>query len=209
VQEVEVNGKAATVRGHDLIELTTSKQLTASAEDVKFSVSGKRTDNFTGPKGLLPTNAPLHERSYTPNFPGLVAEEVTYEMGDREETFQLGSHSTSVLIGDMSYETELGTWKARALQNTLEISAGGITGDALTGNVKLNATAGAAIMKGSVIALVESQGPVHIKSGSFVLVQAQGQLPDVGPVMCSGSREPFTNLPFATWGLGHKNFVAL
>ena len=206
-QSVEANGKSTKIVGHDQVEITTAKQLTVSAEDMKFAVSGKRSDNFTGPKGLLPTNGALHERNYAPNFPGVVAEEVTYQMGDREETFKLGNHSTHVLIGNMSYETDVGTWKARALQNTLEIGAAGIAGDATTGNVKLNAVAGAAIMKGTVSALVESTGPTTVKSGALITLQSPGNAPDLGPVMAAGSREPFTNLPFGTWGIGAKTVV--
>ncbi len=134
----------------------------------------------------------------------MTAEEVTYNIGNRDELFILGSHSTHVLIGNMSYETELGVWKARALLNTLEVSPVGITASALVGNVTLNAVAGAAIMKGTVAALVESAGPVQIRSAAVVLISSPGNGLDIGPVLCGGSREPFTNLPFITWGLGAK-----
>lgn len=206
-QEIEANAKNVKVIGQDNLELTTAKQLTASAEDMKFAVGGKRTDNFSGPKQLLPTNGALHERNYTPNFPGVVCEEVTYNMGDREETFYLGNHSTHIIVGDMSYETELGTWKARALGNSVEVSPTGIVADALVGNVRLNATAGAVIMKGTVAALVESVGPVTLKSSTMVVLSAPSNGPEIGPVLCAGSREPFTNLPFATWGIGAKGTV--
>ena len=186
--------------------MTTAKQLTVSAEDMKFTVSGKRTDSFTGPKGLQPTNGALHERSYTPVTAGVV-EEVTYNLGDREETFYLGSHSTHIIVGDMSYETDLGTWKARAQGNSVEVSPTGIVADALLGNVRLNATAGAVIMKGTVAALVESMGPVTLKSSTLITLSAPSNGQDIGPVLCAGSREPFTNMPFATWGIGAKGTV--
>jgi len=205
-QEIETNAKNVKVIGQDNLEVTSAKQLTVSAEDMKFAVSGKRTDTFTGPKGLLPTNGALHERSYTA-FTAGVCEEVTYNLGDREETFYLGSHSTHIIVGNMSYETELGTWKARALGNSVEVSPTGIVADALVGNVRLNATAGAAIMKGTVAALVESVGPVTLKSSTMVVLSAPANGPDIGPVLCAGSREPFTNLPFATWGIGAKGTV--
>jgi len=206
-QEIEENAKVVRAIGHDLVEITSAKQIHSSTEDYKSTVTGKRVDNFTGPKNLLPTNGALHERSYTPNFPGVVCEEVTYEMGDREETFKLGNHKTSILIGNMTYETEVGTWKARAFQNSVEIGAGGITADALVGNVKLNATAGAAVMKGLVAVQIESNGPVSIRSGTVITLASPGNGLDIGPVICAGSREPFTNLPFATWGLGAKTVV--
>jgi len=206
-QAVEVNASKTQVFGHDVVEITSSKQITVSTEDMKQTVSGKRSDNFSGPKNLLPTNGALHERNYAPNYPGLVAEEVTYQMGDREETFRLGNHKTSILIGNMTYETELGSWQARALQNKVTIDASGIVADALLGNVKLNATAGALLMKGQVAARLEATGPVVVKSGAFVLLQSPGNGIDIGPVITAGSREPFTNLPFLTWGLRAKTVL--
>jgi hypothetical protein len=205
---LEANAKAVKVVGHDEIALTTSKQLSASAEDVKFTVSGKRTDNFSGPKQLDSTNGALHERSYTPNFPGVVCEEVNYESGDREETFQNGNHTTSMVIGDMTYETDQGTWKARSGQNSQEVSADGVIGTATTGSAKLTATAGAAVMKGSTSVLVEATaGPLTLKSSSSIFLQSSGNAPDIGGVLCAGSLEPFTNLPFSTWGLGASGVV--
>ena len=206
-QAIEANAKTVQVLGHDQVEITSAKSITTSTEDYKSTVSGKRVDSFTGPKQLLPTNGALHERSYTPNYPGVTCEEVTYEMGDREESFKLGNHKTSILIGNMTYETDLGTWKARALQNTLEIGARGISADALLGNVKLNAVAGAAVMKGTVAVQVESAGPVSVRSGTIITLSSPGNGNDIGPVLCAGTREPFTNLPFLTWGLGAKTVV--
>ncbi len=62
-QEVEINAKSIRVVGQDQVEITSAKSISVSADDVKFSVGGKRTDNFIGPKSLLPTNGALHERN--------------------------------------------------------------------------------------------------------------------------------------------------
>lgn len=207
-QRAEVNAAQVKVIGHDEIEVSSSKQITVSAEDAKFTVTGKRTDNFTGPKNLLPTSGALHERNYAPNFPGVVAEEVTYELGSREERFNLGDHSTSMLIGNMTYETELGTFEARALQNKVTIGAPGIEANAALGNVSLQATAGAASMKASVGVLIESTGgPTVVRSASLLTLGAPVAGTEFGPILTAGSREPFTNLPFLTWGLGAKNHL--
>lgn len=191
----------------EYLQVSAGKQITMTTEDMKVSTTGKRTETFSGPKLLLPTNGALHERTYTPMYPGLTAEEVTYQMGNREETFFLGNHTTTIIVGDLTYQTFLGAWTARAGLNQMTIDAAGISGEAYTGNVKLAAVAGAAIMKGSMAALIESAGPVQLKSGSFVQLQAPGNFPDVGFILASGSREPFTNLPFATWGLGAKGSI--
>lgn len=207
-QKAEINARTVNVLGQDEIEMSSSKALTFSTEDAKFSTTGKRTDTFTGPKYLLPTNGALHERTYTPSFPGLTAEEVTYQLGDRQETFNLGSHSTSILIGNMTYETELGVFEARALQNKVTLGPAGASINAAVGNVSLQATAGAATMKASVGVVIEATGgPVVMRSSSVMLLGAPVTGTDAGPIICAGSREPFTNLPFATWGLGAKNHI--
>jgi hypothetical protein len=128
-------------------------------------------------------------------------------MGDREETFTLGNHTTSIRVGNMTYETELGAWQARALQNKLKLDSFGVEASALVGNVKLTATAGALQMKGQVSARLEATGPITVKSGSVVVIQSPGNGSDIGPVLTAGSREPFTNLPFGTWGIGAKTVV--
>lgn len=207
-QKAEINAKSIKIIGQDEVAVSASKQISFSTDDFKSSVSGKRTDNFTGPKGLLPSNGALHERTYIPNYPGVNAEEVTYEMGDRQETFNLGSHKTSIRVGNMTYETELGTFEARAHQNKLTLGPTGIQAKATLGNVSLQATAGAASMKATVGVTIEATaGPVVVRSSSLLILGAPITGPDVGPILCAGSLEPFTGLPFLTWGLGAKNHI--
>lgn len=207
-QTAEINASSVKVFGLTEVEVSASRQLSMSAEDVKCMVGGKRTDTFTGPKQLLPTNGALHERTYAPSYPGVVAEEVLYALGDRTENFLLGNHSTSILVGNMTYETELGTWSARSGLNKLEASPTGVSARALVGNITLTATAGAAQMRGAVSVLVESTGgPTVIRSNTLLRLGAPITGPDAGPVLCAGSREPFTNLPYLTWGLGAKNHL--
>ena len=202
---IELNASVERIIGLDLVEITSARQITQATEDFKSTVSGKRTDTFTGPKNLLPTNGALHERKYIPQFPGLVCEEVTYEMGDRVEEFKLGNHTTSILVGDMTYQTALGTWKAQAGANTLELStSGGLKGQVVAGDVSLTAVAGSASMKGVVSALVESAGPTTIRSGVVLNLGAPITGPDAGGIICAGSLEPFTGLPYLTWGAGAK-----
>ena len=207
-QQVEVSAKSVKVMAYDEFELSSSKQVTVSSEDIKFATSGKRTDNFTGPKQLIPTNGALHERNYTPNYPGVVAEEVTYEMGDRNETFNLGNHKTSIVIGNMTYQTLAGTWKAAGGPggvNQMSLGPSGLQGTVPVGNIALNATAGAISMVASVSVLIQSNGgPAVIRSSSSVALGAMVTGPDVGPIITAGSLEPFTGKPFLTWGMGAK-----
>lgn len=206
-QTVETN--ASTVRSIAGAKMEMqAQQITQTAEDIKVVVNGKRSDTFIGPKNLLPTSGALHERSYNPMYPGLVCEEVTYLWGDRNERFNLGNHTTNVLIGNMTYRTLLGSWTAQAGLNTLEVNTvTGITGRAIVGDATLTAVAGSASMKGIVSASMESVGPATVRSGTVVRLAAPPAGPDIGPVLCAGSLEPFTMLPYATWGMGAKTVL--
>ena len=178
------------------------------ASDTIHTIStGKRIDEFSGPKGFLPTAGALHDRTYAPFAPGLTCEKVTYTLGDREETFYFGNHKTSHLQGDMTWETELGAAKIRAGLNSYAVDMGSLTAQATVGNVKIEAVAGTTTVRGTVEAVVESSGPVRIKSDTLVYLGAPITGPDSGPILCAGSIEPFTGLPFAVWGLGAKNHI--
>lgn len=206
-QTVEANASTVRAIAGAKLEMQ-AQQITQTAEDIKSVVNGKRTDTFIGPKNLLPTSGALHERSYNPMYPGLVCEEVTYLWGDRTERFNLGNHTTTVLIGNMTYQTLLGAWTAQAGLNSLGVNTfTGITGRAIVGDVTLTAVAGSAQMRGLVSASMESVGPATVRSGTIVRLVAPPSGPDVGPVLCAGSLEPFTLLPYATWGAGAKTVV--
>ncbi len=176
--------------------------------DLKTTVNGKQTDTYMGPKNALPTNGALHERSYNPLYAGLLCEEVTYLWGDREETFKLGNHTTHVVVGNLTYRTAQGTWKAQAGLNTLTVdSTEGLKGQVVVGDVSLTAVAGSAQMKATVSALVEAIGPATLRSKTLLRLGAPITGPDQGPIICAGSLEPFTHLPYLTWGMGAKNHL--
>jgi len=207
-QKVELNASSVKLVALDEMELSTSKQITVACTDLKTTVNGKQTDTYMGPKNSLPTNGALHERSYNPSYAGLVCEEVTYLWGDREETFKLGNHTTHVVVGNMTYKTDKGTWKAQAGINTLTLdSTDGLKGQVVVGDVSLTAAAGSAQMKASVSALVEAKGPATLRSSTVLKLGAPISGPDQGPIICAGSLEPFTHLPYLTWGAGAKNHI--
>ena len=207
-QKVELNASSVKLNALDEMELTTSKQIAMACTDLKTVVNGKQTDTYMGPKNALPTNGALHERSYNPLYAGLLCEEVTYLWGDREETFKLGNHTTHVVVGNMTYKTDKGTWKAQAGTNTLTLdSTEGLKAQVVVGDVSLTATAGSAQMKASVSALVDSTGPATLRSKTLLRLGAPISGPDQGPIICAGSLEPFTHLPYLTWGMGAKNHL--
>lgn len=207
-KKIELNASSVVVNGLDQIEMVASKQITQSTEDMKTTTNGKRVDTFLGPKNLLPTSGALHERSYNPMYPGLTCEEVTYLWGDRTERFNLGNHTTTVLVGNMTYQTTLGMWRASAGLNALEVDTFlGVRGRAVVGNASLTAVAGAAQMTGVVSATMESVGPATVRSGTMVRLAAPPSGPDIGPILTAGSLEPFTLLPYLTWGMGAKTVL--
>jgi hypothetical protein len=203
---LDLNASTISIVGNDNLDISGVKQTSITTETWTTSVNGQCQQSFGGPKYGLPTNAPLHDRTYAPLIPGITCEKVTYAMGNREELFNLGNHTTTVLVGDMTYQTVLGTWKAQSAGNSLALSATGLTGNVLTGTISLSAAAGTATMSGLAgVNLVAGAGLATVRGSVGVYLGGPITGPDFGPIICAGSREPFTNLPFATWGLGARN----
>jgi hypothetical protein len=203
---VNINASAIDIVGNDTVFINGTKSVELSSENFKTSVSGQMSQSFSGPKYLLPTNFPLHERSYVSPYPGFAGEKVSYVMCDREETFKiLGNHTTTIQIGNMIYQTILGTWKAQAAANYMELTPGSASVQATAGPITLTAAAGAITATASAaVVLTATGGPAVLGGLAGVFLRAPITGPDVGPILCAGSLEPFTNLPFATWGLGAK-----
>jgi hypothetical protein len=202
-----VNATVVNLTAHEELTLDGVKRTSTSTENYSLSVSGKAQESFGGPKYGLPTNMPLHERTYAPLSTG-VCEKVLYVLGDREETFNVGNHKTTILIGDMTYETNLGTWSARAVQSKMEMGSTGIAGTAQAGTISLKAAAGTATLSGLAgVTIVADGGTATVRGSAGVYLGAPVAGPDIGPVLCAGTLEPLTGLPFATWGLGAKNVI--
>jgi len=207
-ETIDSNATNVQLTAQDSIILNGTKSIGMTTESLQKTVNGKEAESWSGPKMLLPTNGPLHERTYTPSFPGLVAERVTYVSGDREEEFRLGKHTTTVLVGSMSYEVRLGTWEAKAVSSSLKLGSTGISGNAGTGTVTLKASAGAASMTGTTGVTVEATaGRATVRGASGVYLGGPITGPDQGPVICSGSLDPLTGMPFSSFGMGAKNHI--
>jgi len=205
---IDGNATSVQVTAHQNMDLNATKSMSLTTDAFHKTVNGKAQESYAGPKGLLPTSGPLHERNYSPAFPGMVAEKVTYTSGDRREKFTLGNHKTEILVGNMTFDLKLGVWKAKAVTSSMELSSSGITGAAKAGNVSLKASAGTATMEGQAAATVSSAaGTATLKGGSGVYLGGPISGPDQGPIICAGSLDPFTNLPFSTFGMGAKSHI--
>jgi hypothetical protein len=206
--ETEINATAIQIIGHENVSIDGVKKTSLTSENLQIAVGGKCQESYTGPKYGLPTNFPLHERTYAPVVPGFVSEKVLYVAGDREETFLLGNHKTSVVVGNLTYQTLLGTWKAQAVGSSLTLGATGINATALLGTVSLTATAGTASMTGTAAAsLVATAGVATVRGSAGVYLGGPIFGPDSGPILCAGTLEPFTGLPFGTWGCGARGHL--
>lgn len=180
-------------------------KINLKSETFDSVVTSKRKDEFTGPAFGLPTSGALHERTYTPMYPGLKCEDVTYTWGDRNELFLLGNHMTQILIGTATYQVLLGTMTLQAATSTINMGASGVVGVAGTGVMSLTATAGAATLTGLASAsLIAAAGVATVRGSAGVVLSGPITGPDVGPIICAGSLEPLTGLPYLTWGMGAK-----
>lgn len=206
--QAEVNASDTTILGHQMLALASGGKLSLSSETMNTSVTGKASETYSGPKGFSPSSGPLHERTYSPNQPGLVCEKVKYTQGNREEEFTNGNHSTTITIGNMTYETNQGKLTLRAVGSKIEMSSSGMTGTAQAGNISFDAQAGSASYSGLTSATLQAKGGQAKVQGSVnVYLAAPIVGPDQGFILTSGTLEPFTGLPFGTWGLGAKNHI--
>lgn len=205
---VEVNATSAKIFAHQEMELATGGRIGLSAEKLDITVTGKKTENFCGPPNFLPTAGALHEKVYTPVYPGLDCEKTLYTWGNKKETLLLGQHSTTVMIGQESHEVNLGSLDLRGMTAQVNLNALGITGTAAVGNVALTAPAGAGSFIASTSVLIASLvGPTVVRSSTSVYLGAPILGPDAGPIICAGSLEPLTGLPYFTWGMGAKAHI--
>lgn len=205
-ETIDANASNVTLTAHDTIQLNGVKRVSTTTENSQKIVSGKESESWNGPKMGLPTNGALHERTYSPSIPGVVAEKIVYTQGDREEEFKNGRHTTTIQIGAMSYEVKVGTWSTKAATSSLELSSSGIKGVAKAGSITLEAQAGAASMVGMTGVTIEAKaGQATVKGATGVLLSAPIVGPDSGPIICAGSLDPLSGLPFSTFGMGAKN----
>lgn len=201
-QVVETRSKKVVMRNVSNFDVDAADgKINFKAETIDMVCSGKRKDEFSGPKNFSPTAGPLHERAYTPAYPGLTAEKYSITWGDREEELKLGDHTTSILIGDATYETLLGKVTMQAVFSKVVLSATGIEAKAPIGVITLKASAGTASMSALAFVQIEATaGVASVKGGLGVLLQGPIYGPDSGPILCAGSLEPFTQIPFGALG---------
>jgi hypothetical protein len=212
-QAVEITGQRVNsesarfeVSATDLIEFMSANRLSFSAQEAIFSFAGKRYSLYTGPKGGLPSNGALHEEVFSSAIPG-VARKTTVNNGDLDTSIDVGSIHTEVGLGDVETSITIGQMRNVVGANTETLDhQNGYTLELQNGNVNITALSGSVDIVGTTEATVQSNGIARLK-GSVVRLEAPIVGPDQGPIICAGSLDPFTGLPFATFGMGAKNHV--
>jgi len=181
------------------ISLDAVKNIDINSNVFNHSVSGKAEYSFYGPKDLLPSNGPHRVTKFSGIGTGTV-DEYSMLSGDREETFDLGNHSTSITIGNLTYETQFGSWKAKAGTNKIELdSVSGMNASVAVGTVKIEALAGTTEISGQVSITVKSTGPATLAGQAGIRLQAPGKK---GGIVCAADLDPLTGSPLSTYGMG-------
>jgi len=210
------SGRFTKITGANGIQLVDTNEILMSAKqninvlaDKKLlqcnthdkTVQGRETNLYSGPKGFLPTNAPFRETKFigTPLTGHAGGDTDTYTMlfGDRDERFRVGSHSTTVFVGDITYQTRVGTVTNQAGLNSIEVgTSSGIRMTSIT-TTQMTSTLATTISALASITL-KAVGQAKL-SGNVTTLGASGT---PGRIISSTDRDPLTNLPFSFFGMG-------
>jgi len=194
-QRAKVAASQVTIDGTNNVQVSAGDRVAVSGKQYELSVTGKAIENFSGPKDNLPSTYPLRETTFSTIAPTTqTVDKATYQTGSREEVFNIGNHTTSMLVGDMTYETEGGTWKARSLQNEATLSPDGFQVSVAAGVANIEAKAGAASLKGSASVTVSSNGSALV-SGTMVTLGANGT---AGGIVSGGDIDPLNGQPLSS-----------
>jgi len=151
---------------------------------------------------MKPSNLPLRSVTFAGNpvtgFVSGTADEYTVEYGDRVETFKAGDHTTSIVIGNMTYKTATGTVKHEAGLNTAEFSTtAGYSASVKVGTMSMSSVT-TATLSGKAAVSVKSNGPASL-NGATATLGGNGK---VGGIVCQSDIDPLSGLPLGALGLG-------
>lgn len=203
--DIEIdNASSVNVEALQLISLQAGDRLQSSTKDRQETTSGKSTQIFSGPRNGLPTAGSVRKIDIIANpatgFVGGTNDEYFNLYGDRQETFAFGDHTTTCLVGNLTYETNVGEWKCRAGANQITVGiASGTNVSTTIGNTSLNTVAGAFTSQSSVSATVKTLGPAVLSGAASVYLGGPGK---IGPIVSGADLDPLTGLPLISLGMG-------
>lgn len=195
------SGNATFVQGSQTVDITAGQKLTQSAEQHEINVYGKMTATLSGPASLSPASGPVRETVIQSALGGVVDRYSVPVTGDREETFTLGNHMTSIQVGNLTYQTTQGSFTARAGVNSLQVDSNlGLLANVQAGDIAMTASVGSVSLTAqTAIDLTAIAGKATVRGTSVVLESVGGK---VGGIVSGADIEPFTGLPFAALGCG-------
>jgi len=199
-QRASMKASQAIINGTNNTQVKAGDRLSLSGKQHELTVTGRSNQSFSGPKDSNISDLPLRETTFTGSMipPDSDVDKHTYEVGSRKEVFNAGNHHTQMQVGDMTYETLGGTWKAKSVENTAAMSPSGWDVSVTSGTVAVEAKAGAATLKGSVSATVSSQGRATVSGASGVTLGGPVEGTKLGGIVSGGDQNPINGQPLSS-----------
>lgn len=203
------NAGTVSVGAQNNLTLSSGGRISLTTQSLDQIISGRESTNYGGPHEGNPANGPSRSVTFssTPatGRAGGVVDRYKMVFGDREETWELaGNHSTTLAVGNLTYETHLGRWTAKAGTNTLEVdTSAGYTETILSGSHSTTVTTGGITMTGQTdVSLRSVAGKVVVQGTLGVDLKSPGTVS--GAIMCGSDLDPLTGIPFATLGMAPR-----
>jgi len=199
------NTGSANISAQNQVSIRSGQNVSLSTQTHNVVVSGSETVNYSGPQGANPASGPVRQVRFsstpaTGNLGGIV-DRWRMVYGDREEEFETqGNHTTKITgVGNLTYETNQGKWKARAGTNSLEVdSTGGVTTSVAVGNVSTTATTGSISQTAQTdMTLRAITGSVTVAGSTGVKLVSPGS--SSGYIMAGSDLDPLTGIPYSTF----------
>lgn len=195
----------ANISAQNQVSIRSGGNVSLSAQTHSVVVTGNETVNYSGPEGANPANGPTRSVRFasTPATGNLGGTVDRYRMvyGDRREEFEtVGNHFTSIIgQGNLTYETNLGRFRARAGTNQIDVdSTSGITATVAVGNVSVTASVGGVSLTGQTDATLRAiTGTATVAGATGVRLVSPG--PANGGILAGSDLDPLTGIPYATF----------
>jgi hypothetical protein len=200
------NATQIDLRAQSSLAMASGQRASLSAQQVAITASGSMQTQVSGPQDSNPSNGPSHvlQINSTPATGNAGGETDRYRMtyGDRVEEWSLqGSHTTTLAIGDFLFETRLGKWRAKALDNTLTLdSTSGLDTNLAVGDASTTVSTGSFSVSAQQNVTIRSLTGSATVAGTLGVKLVSPGVPD-GGIMCGSDRDPLTGIQFSALGL--------
>jgi hypothetical protein len=212
-----VAGRITKISGANAVQIVDTNEVTSTPKQSfnvftdKFlvqcntldrTVQGRENTLYSGPKNFLPTNLPVRKTIFAANpltgHAGGTTDEYFMLFGDREERFLLGNHKTAITVGNLTYQTGVGTYRASAGTNVFTMNtATGIGMTSLVGGVRISATQTVSV-RGVAGVQVVSNATTNVSGLTTIL----GGVGGIGGILNASDIDPLSGFPFGFYGIG-------